>query len=512
MSGKTISGSRTWNASGRMGPGALIAIGILALLGFGYGIVAYGASPALAALAIPPLVLGIRMVYNDPKKGIWGVLAFSFLLSFFSRYFPVFTFGLVVDIALAAMYLLLFFKDHRSMRFDRANNVTSWLMVLWMIYMLLQLANPEAHSALAWFYSMRGIALYQFLLIPLGFMLLDSRKDFYVFLYIWIGLSWLGVFWGMKQQYFGLGPVEQAWLANGQYKTHMLFGQLRIFSYYFDAATYGAAMAQLCIVSAIMMLGPFSRRRRIFFGLTALFAFYGMMLSGTRGALSIPGVGALLFLILTKQTRILVFGVLFLVGSFYFLKYTSIGHSNYHVQRMRTALDPNDASLNTRFRNRALLSVYLQGKPFGGGVGTTSSFGRRFSPGTWLSNFEPDGLYTRLRAETGIVGRNLYVWMWLYILLRGCWFTLQLKPGENKTIAMALLAAFAGILLSNYGNPVMSQFPISILTFLSLVFVEQSHYWDENGAEKLKSPEEKLAFGASKLKKRVMLKTKSPVV
>jgi hypothetical protein len=134
-----------------MGPGALIAIGVLSLLGFGFAIVAYGASPALAALAIPPLVLGVRMVYNDPKKGIWGVLAFSFLLSFFSRYFPVFTFGLVVDISLAAMYLLLFIKDHRSMRFDRANNVTSWLMILWMIYMLLQLANPEAHSALAWF-------------------------------------------------------------------------------------------------------------------------------------------------------------------------------------------------------------------------------------------------------------------------------------------------------------------------------------------------------------------------
>ncbi|MBI1316892.1 hypothetical protein GC167_08565 [bacterium] len=467
----------------KMGPGVLILIGVVLLLGLGYVIVAYGASPGLGAIAIPPLILGLRSVYLDPKKAIWSVLAFGFLLSFFSRYFPVFTFGLVVDIALAATFLLLFIKDYRKMRFERAGNIITLLMMLWMIYMLLELVNPEAHSAQAWFYSMRGIALYQVLLIPLGFMLLDSRKDFYTYLYIWIGLSWLGIFWGMKQQYFGLGPVEQAWLDNGQYKTHLLFGQLRIFSYYFDAATFGAAMAQLCIVCAIMMLGPFSKRKKFFFAATALFSFYGMMLSGTRGALSIPGVGALLFLILTKQTRILLFGVLFLLGSFYFLKYTSIGHSNYHVQRLRTALDPNDASLNTRFRNRALLTVYLKGKPFGGGVGTTSSFGRRFSPGTWLSNFEPDGLYTRIRAETGIVGRNFYVGMWLLILIRGSWRTLHMAPGENKTIAMALLAAFAGILMSNYGNPVMSQFPISLLTFLSLVFIEQSYTWDAEGKE-----------------------------
>ena len=75
---------------------------------------------------------------------------------------------------------------------------------------------------------------------------------------------------------------------------------------------------------------------------------------------------------------------------------------------------------------------------------------------------------------------------------------------------MALLAAFAGILLSNYGNPVMSQFPISILTFLSLVFIEQSHYWDEDGREKLKTEAEKMSIRASKLKKLVMNKNRTP--
>ena len=138
---------------------------------------------------------------------------------------------------------------------------------------------------------------------------------------------------------------------------------------------------------------------------------------------------------------------------------------------MRTSLDPNNASLNTRVVNRERLTVYLEGKPFGGGLGTTGSWGNRFSPGTWLADFEPDGLYTRIRAETGIIGRNIYVGIWLVILGLGVRLVLRAKESKNKVIAMAFIAGYAGILMANYGNAVMSQFPVSTTTFFSLFFV-----------------------------------------
>ncbi|MGB0177585.1 MAG: O-antigen ligase family protein, partial [Owenweeksia sp.] len=220
---------------------------------------------------------------------------------------------------------------------------------------------------------------------------------------------------------------------------------------------------------------------RIFYIVLGLFAFYALMLSGTRGALAVPGIGGILYLIMTRNFRMLSIGGAILLSGFIFLKYTTIGNANYDVNRLRTALDPKDASLNTRLRNRARLTEYLRDKPFGGGMGTVGSWGQRFSPGTWLANFEPDGLYTRIRAETGLIGRIFYVGMWIFILVRGVVFMWRFPDMERRNISMAILAGYAGILMANYGNSVLTQFPVSITTFISIVFVYNMRYWNEEG-------------------------------
>ena len=67
--------------------------------------------------------------------------------------------------------------------------------------------------------------------------------------------------------------------------------------------------------------------------------------------------------------------------------YTSVGSSNYQVQRMRSALTPmNDPSFILRLQNQEKLKTYLSDLPFGAGIGTSTDMGARFSPGIGRPN------------------------------------------------------------------------------------------------------------------------------
>ncbi len=462
-------------------------LSILLAVVCGFLIARSGISIALALLGLPVFVVFFALFIRNPKIGIYGALILSFILPILSRYLPVsIPFGLGVDGLLVTCLLILIFKNWKYLDLSLAYNRVVLLMMLWMGYIVLQIANPLAYSVVAWFYSMRGIALYQLLFIALGLVIFNSKKDFYRFLNIWLWLSLLGVAWAIKQKYLGVSAAEQAWLDSGEYKTHLLFGKLRVFSYYFDAGTFGAAMGHVCIVAAVLFVGPFSKRRKAFYLITSLLSFYALMLSGTRGALAVPAIGGMCYIVMIKNTRILLAGAAVLLGGFIFLKYTSIGAGNYSLDRLRTALDPEDASLKVRLVNRARLTEYLRDKPFGGGVGTVGSWGNRFSPGTWLADFEPDGLYTRIRAETGLIGRNFYVLIWLYILLDGILWVWKEPNNERRTLAMAMLAGYAGILVANYGNQVMTQFPIAPTVFLSISFLYSMRKWNVEGEVELK--------------------------
>ncbi len=461
-------------------------ISVLLALGSGYLIAHNGISMAGALIGFP-IVIGYFILFlHYPKLGLYTVLVISFILPILGRYVPTgIPYGLSVDILLVLSFVILALKHWKKVDLSLAANEVMLLLGLWMLYIILQIFNPLAYSFMAWFYTMRGIALYQLLVFGLCFAIFNSKRDWNLFLQFWLWLSILAIIWAIKQKFLGVSAAEQRWLDDGNAKTHVLFGKLRIFSYYYDAGTFGAAMGQICILCLILFLGPYSKWRKSFYMIVGILSFYALMLSGTRGALAVPGIGGIVYLIMSKNIRMLLIGSGVLLAGFIFLKYTTVGNSVYEINRLRTALDPNDASLNVRLRNRALLTEYLRDKPFGGGLGTTGSWGQRFSPGTWLANFEPDGLYTRIRAETGLVGRIFYVCMWTFFLVRGIGFVWNFEDEERRNIAMAILAGYAGMLVANYGNPVMTQFPISMTTFIAVAFVYSMRYWNEQGEVEL---------------------------
>ena len=376
--------------------------------------------------------------------------------------------GLVIDFLLVITLTFYIFQKKDDNRTPKAKDIKpSFLYILlsiWMGYIFLELFNPEAKSIKAWFYAMRAMALYGWLISLIG-VKADLRKaDLVKYFYVWLLIALVGGLYGIRMEIFGPLPFEKQWLAKGAYLRHILWGKLRIFSFYSDASTYGNAMGQAFVASSVLFLGPFSRNTKFKLLFCSLITLVGMSLSGTRGAYAVPGAGLLIFILITKSAslRLVVFGSL--IGVFVLLKFTYLGQSVYAIQRMRSSLDSSDPSLQVRLVNRELLTKYLSDKPFGGGVGSSGLWGQRFTPGTYLSNFFADGGYTLIRAECGVVGKWIYIFIQLSILLRGVRFLRKTEDEKLFYFGAAIVCGFAGLLLSNYGNSTLGQFPNSMVT------------------------------------------------
>lgn len=451
---------------------ATSVIGIL--FGLGLWTILFLKSGIMGLLMIgmlPFMILGVAGFIRFPKIGLYAVLIFSFFVSFLSRLIMGVPFGLMVDgiLVITGLGVLFYYWQSAPTKYWRSPVI--WGFTGWMILILMQLGNPIANSRMAWFYAMRGMALYPFLTLILGMLIFRSPKDIKRFFIVWMTLSLFGALYGVMQQMFGVFGFEQRWLDAGAAVQHILFGKLRIFSFYSDAGQFGPAMAHAALVAGLLFLSSHRRRIRWIMLIIAMITFYGMLISGTRGALAVPFFGGIVYLILIKNFRILALGLVTGVMLFSFLKYTTIGNSNYEINRLRTALDPNNPSLLVRLNNQARLKVFLADKPFGGGVGSAGSWGQRFSPGTFLAEFPTDSLYVAIRAETGVIGLYAFFLLifgpaiWAFIRI----YTMPESP--RRPVLVALLSGYFGILGASYGNSVLTQMPTSFICYFSLIII-----------------------------------------
>jgi len=415
----------------------------------------------------------VYKIFKNPKTGIYFLIVLGFFVTGATRYI-IAPWGLAIDAILVLIYVALFFKGFgQKISWNKASSKLTVLVGIWMLYILFQLANPEVISREAWFYAMRGVGMYQMLTIPLLFVLFNKQKDLDTFFIIWGILSILGTLKGIQQFHFGVDPFEQRWLNQGGAETHILFGKLRIFSFYSDAGQFGASQAHTGVVFGILAFFKKTNWKiKSFFIYVALLGFIGMFISGTRGALAVPAIGGLVFLILRKNIKVLILGALFGLGVYVFFAHTTIGQGNAEIRRMRTAFDPNEASLQVRISNQKKLKGYLASRPFGGGLGATGNWGQRFTPHSFLANTATDSWYVMIWADTGIVGLVYYLFMIFFILFTGAYNVMyKLKDRNLKVQITALTCGMAGIMVASYGNGVFGQMPTGILMYVTMVFM-----------------------------------------
>ncbi len=423
----------------------------------------------------------IYTIFKYPKSGIILLIILGFFVTGIARYIPA-PWGLSIDGLLVLIYLALFFKGFATkIPWNKAKSPLTLVVSIWMGYILLQIANPEAQSLEAWFYAMRGVALYQWLSIPLLFVLFNKSKDLDTFFIVWGILSVLGTLKGFQQFHFGVDPFEQRWLDQGGAQTHILFGKLRVFSFYSDAGQFGASQAHTGVVFGILALFKKGNLKlKSFFAFVALAGFFGMLISGTRGAIAVPALGGIMFLILKKNIKVIILGGILLVAIYIFFAHTTIGQGNAEIRRMRTAFDPNEASLQVRLENQNKLKGYLATRPMGGGVGATGNWGQRFTPHTFLANTATDSWYVMVWADTGIIGLTYYLLMLFFILGTGAYYVMyKLKDDWLKVQISALVCGMAGIMMASYGNGVFGQMPTGILMYVSMVFMFLSPQLDK---------------------------------
>lgn len=425
-----------------------------------------------APLGAVAFIYYLYLCFKYPQLPIKTILVFGFFVTGITRYVDG-PFGTLVDALLVLGWLVLFFQKRNTVAWSNANSFVVYFSVIWFIYIVLELLNPESIGAEPWFYAMRGMALYPLLIIPLVLVTFNKPTDMNWLIKTWFIISCLAALKGFIQKYVDCDPYEKIWLARGGAVTHVLFGQLRAFSFYSDAGQFGSAMAHASITSFVLFTGKFKTKWRIVFFVLFIFFFWGYLISGTRGAIAVTAGGMITYLFLSKNFKFLIIGGV-LAGSFYyFMAFTQIGQGTYEIRRLRTAFTEGsqDASMIVRTENKRKLKIFLENRPFGGGIAAAGDWGKRFKPDSILANIATDSFYVRLWSESGIVGLSMFLIFFFYFIMKGGAIIWKMEDSTTRTKLLALYCGVVGIMAASYGNSVFSQFPTNLICYTSMCIV-----------------------------------------
>ncbi len=135
----------------------LIAVGLLAVILAKLEIVGLG--------ILFSLILGgiyLYKLFTNPIIGFFTAIGLNFIVLGIARYIPGLPLGFGIDGILILTYLALFFSRFKErIDWSPAKKDITFLALIWLLYCIFQLANPEAQSTDAWIAG-RGIGFYFF--------------------------------------------------------------------------------------------------------------------------------------------------------------------------------------------------------------------------------------------------------------------------------------------------------------------------------------------------------------
>jgi O-Antigen ligase len=405
------------------------------------------------------------------EKLLYSLIAYCFLFGIIGREINGLQVGLFVEVFLIIGVISTIILA-KKLDWKNLDKDFFYLILFWFVISVLEVMNPNS-ATLGWLAELRSTALYPLLMLLLGMVIFNSNKHLDYFLILIIALSTLATLNGIKQLYIGLSPGEQRFLSENS-GTHLLWGRLRVFSFYSDAGQFGASQGHIGIMTLILALIPMKMWKRLLLVFCGFINLYGMLISGTRGALFIFVTALIISIVLMKNVRVIIIGGIIAFTFLFILKYTHIGDSNYQIFRLRTALNPEDASLNVRFNTQRNLRVYMENYPFGGGLGVIGYNGVKYNSDKYLSTVQPDSYYVKLWAMYGIVGFTIWFCIMMYIFGKSCGIVWNIQDKNLRIKIVALTAGFAGILVGSYGNEVINIMPTSIVIYLSWAIIANS--------------------------------------
>ncbi|WP_288330827.1 O-antigen ligase family protein [uncultured Alistipes sp.] len=464
----------------RIAVGLLIAGGVTVIA---YAFTHYGL-PAGAAVSMLPIGLcALWFSLRNPAVSMLGMLVLNYFIMYLGREFlhgvPV---GLILDGAIffnVAMVLMQALVQRVEWR--RAATGVTLASAIWMIYCVLELFNPQSISPKGWTMAIRSLAFYFFLIVVLTQLTMARYKYLKAMLAVWSVLTLVAVLKALVQKYVGFNAAENYWLfVEGGSVTHIIYTGVRYFSVYSDAANFGAGMGLAMVVFSISALYYENRWMKIYLLAVAAAACYGMLISGTRSALAVPFAGYAVFVVLSRNFRMVIAGVILIIGAFIFLNFTSIGQGNSIIRRARSAFNTQDASFQVRLENQDRIRALMKDKPFGAGLGHGGGKAKVFAPNAPLSQIPTDSWFVMIWVETGIVGLLLHIGILLYILGRGAFLVaFRLRNNQLRGLTAALISGISGVVVMSYGNEVLGQIPTGAIIYMSMAFIFLSPRFDK---------------------------------
>lgn len=465
-------------------PVKIVLLMILAIgaVGIGYVTALYGLVAGLAVAAIPCALSAVLFSLKSPAIAFLGLFVLNYFIMGIGRYaYDTIPAGTLLDalISYNVLVLLLHSMFHK-VEWRRAKTFLTLMAGLWMLYGILEAVNPETVSFSGWFSSVRGIAFHFFFIVVLAQIILDDFRYLRYILYLWSVLTLLAVAKALVQKFIGFDNAELYWLfVLGRHSTHVIHSGVRYFSFFSDAASFGAEMGLSMVVFSISALYIRHKGLKIYFLLVAGAALYGLLISGTRSALALPFVGYGLYILMSKNVKIIAMGAVAIIGAFVFLNYTHIGQGNALIRRARSAFDTSDPSLIVRLENQKILRELMRDKPFGAGIGHGGGKAKTFAPDAPISQIPTDSWFVMIWVETGVVGLLLHLAILFTALGRGMFLVMfRLRNPELRGLVAALTAAAGGLIAMSYANEVLGQIPQGVLLYVSMAFIYLSPSYD----------------------------------
>jgi len=430
----------------------------------------YGLLGPLSVFGIAAMGIFMVSLFRNPRTGVWVYLGYCFVLGFLVKYFLNIPVGLALDGILVLTWVSIL-VNMKNFDWGRLKNEHVQFSLIWFAISFLQLLNPYGGSFVGWFNELRFVALSWLLIAPFVFLLFNRVVDLNRFIIIVLLFSLVATLYGMKQLYLGLTQGEQLWLNAGNAGTHIINGKLRVFSMYSDAGQFGASQAIMAVIALTLAAGPFSFTKKIIFAFFSVVFLYGMAISGTRGALFALASGIFAALFLSRNFKVLLVGLIFCSAGFGLLKYTNAGDHIFQVNRLRSALNPKDASLAVRLDNQHRLSQLLEDLPFGAGLGMSGMNGTIYNAGKPIASIPPDSYWVKVWVMYGVVGLTIWFALTCYIIGKCSGIAWKIRDPKLRVKMIALTSGTVACFICSYGNEVMNGMPSSVIMFMSWSFI-----------------------------------------
>ena len=452
----------------------LLMVGI----GFAFGIVKYGWEFGVVMLLTIVALPVIYFLIVSPQFGILTYLSLAYTIMWFSRFTDDFPVGTIMDGMLVFFILGFFIKQKTNSSWLTFKNPISLVISIWILYNLAEGLNPVADSVMAWLYTVRTVAIIA-LMYYIFLYHIRTKQFLKIILKWWLLASLLNALYALKQEYIGFFYFEQHYLDINPKIAELLFqgGHWRKFSINPDPVTFAFNMAMASILCFALMTGPIKLNRKIILGLLALLFFYVMLFSGTRSAYPLIPAALLFMTILKFNKQVVAFAS---VGLIFIVFLIFVPTTNGTILRFQSAFKPNnDPSYLVRQSNQTTIKPYVYAHPFGGGLGATGTWGHKFSPNSYLSNFPPDSGYVRVAVELGWIGLMVFCVMIFVILQYAIKTYFKIRDPELKSYALAMILIVFAWNIGNYPQEALVQYPSNVLFFLAIAIIPAMYRIDQ---------------------------------